>query len=59
MQTVAKLFFTTPQELAKLNKISSTAVIRTGQQLVVPTLRYFEEQERIKGMGLASSPTNG
>ena len=58
MQSVAKLFFTTPQELAKLNKISSTAVIRPGQQLVVPTLRYFEEQERIKGMGLASSPTN-
>lgn len=44
--SVANTFFSTPEEVAKLNNIKATAILKVGQQLVVPTRRYFEEQKR-------------
>jgi len=43
---VATTFFTTPEEVARLNSIGVTTVLKVGQQLVVPTRRYFEEKKR-------------
>jgi len=43
---VATTFSTTPEEVARLNSIGVTTVLRVGQQLVVPTRRYFEEKKR-------------
>jgi LysM repeat protein len=42
--SVAALFFSTPDQIARLNEIESTAVLKVGQQLLVPTSRYFKEK---------------
>jgi membrane-bound lytic murein transglycosylase D len=59
MASVAAMFFTTPSEVGSLNGIKSTAVLQGGQQLVVPTRRYFEEKARRDAAGTSGIATNG
>ncbi len=47
--SVAALFFSTPNQIARLNEIESTAVLKVGQQLLVPTSRYFKEKRNQGG----------
>ena len=42
LSTIAETFFTTVQELRKLNALPENAAIRVGQQLIVPTKAYFD-----------------
>ncbi len=48
--SVAATFYSTPDEIARLNNIGPGAELRVGQQLVVPTRRYFAEKKRQNGM---------
>jgi LysM repeat protein len=48
---IASMFFTTTGEVARLNNIPETATIKAGQQLVVPTRRYFEELRKQGDVG--------
>jgi len=51
LSSVAAMFFTTAEEVARLNNIPATALLKAGQQLVVPTRRYFEALRRQGDMG--------
>ncbi|MEM1296956.1 MAG: LysM peptidoglycan-binding domain-containing protein [Verrucomicrobiota bacterium] len=42
LSTIAETFFTTVQELRKLNSLAAQATIQVGQQLIVPTKKYFD-----------------
>lgn len=42
LSTIAETFFTTVQELRKLNSLPAKATIQVGQQLIVPTKAYFD-----------------
>jgi lysozyme len=48
--SVAATFYSTPEEIARLNNIGPGAVLQVGQQLVVPTRRYFAEKKKQSGM---------
>lgn len=42
LESISKTFFTSERDLRDLNKLAPNAPIYAGQQLVVPTARYFE-----------------
>ncbi len=42
LSSIAETFFTTVQEIGRLNNIDGKAVVKVGQQLIVPTKAYFK-----------------
>lgn len=45
--SLSRDFFTTQQEIQELNKMGRSTILRPGQELVVPTKKYFEYHNRL------------
>ena len=45
--SLSRDFFTTQQEIQQLNKMGRSTILRPGQELVVPTKKYFEYHNRL------------
>lgn len=47
LYALARDFFTTPNELQRLNKMGASTIIHTGQEVVVPTSKYNDYHNNI------------
>lgn len=45
--SLSRDFFTSQQEIQQLNKMGRSTILRPGQELVVPTKKYFEYHSRL------------
>lgn len=49
--SLSRDFFTTQQEIQQLNSMGRSTILKPGQELVVPTKKYFEYHNRLSHAG--------
>jgi LysM repeat protein len=49
--SLSRDFFTTQQEIQQLNSMGRSTILKPGQELVVPTKKYFEYHNRLSQAG--------
>ena len=49
--SLSRDFFTTQQEIQQLNNMGRSTILKPGQELVVPTKKYFEYHNRLSHSG--------
>lgn len=49
--SLSRDFFTTQQEIQQLNNMGRSTILKPGQELIVPTKKYFEYHNRLSHSG--------